>query len=80
MKFEWFGTKIDTDKYKPFGKPKQVFRVGDAIVYPSVGIGVIQEIRNICGLNFFSIQMCKGDSRIIVPMNKMEKIGIILLE
>jgi RNA polymerase-interacting CarD/CdnL/TRCF family regulator len=80
MKFEWFGVKIDTDKYRQFGTPRYVFKVGDHVVYPSVGIGVIQELRNICGVFFCSIQMAHGDSRIIVPMNKMKKIGITLLE
>jgi RNA polymerase-interacting CarD/CdnL/TRCF family regulator len=82
MKFEWFGVKIDTEHYrfrrKP--KPKPQFKVGDAIVYPQVGIGVIVDIKNVDGMDFFSISMARGDMRIIVPINKMDKVGATLLE
>lgn len=81
MKFDFFGVVIDTDKYdRPPPKPKQYFMVGDAVVYPGAGIGMIQEVKNINGIEFFVIQLIRGDARILVPMNKMESRGAVLLE
>lgn len=81
MKFQWFGVNIDTDKYqrqKP--KSKQYFTIGDPVVYPGGGIGVIQEIKCIHGIDYFVIQTIQGSLRILVPMHKIHQVGATLLE
>jgi CarD-like/TRCF domain len=83
MRFDFFGKIIDTEKcvrppLRP--KPRQHFTIGDPIIYPGVGIGVIQEIRNISGMDFFVIALLKGESRILVPMHKLASIGAVLLD
>jgi len=81
MKFDFFGVVIDSDTcVRPPLKRKPYFTIGDAIVYPGAGIGVIQGVRNINGIEFFVIGLIKGQSKILVPMNRMIHNGAVLLE
>jgi len=56
------------------------FKIGDKIVYPAHGVGVIEDIEKLDiggqSLTFFSIRMLERDAIIRVPVDKAEKVGL----
>lgn len=56
------------------------YEIGDQVVYPMHGAGVIVSIeeREILGQmrNYYVMQMPIGDMRVMIPMDNLEKIGI----
>ncbi|NLC69361.1 MAG: CarD family transcriptional regulator [Clostridiaceae bacterium] len=57
-----------------------MFEVGDKIVYPMHGAGVIESIeeREILGRRqqYYIVRICMGDMRVMIPINNVESIGI----
>ena len=61
-------------------KDETTFKVGDKIVYPPLGIGVIEGVEEISiegkSTSFFSIRILEKDAVIRVPLEKVEKVGL----
>lgn len=59
---------------------EMAFKVGDKIVYPAHGVGVIEEIEKLSVggkiLTFFSIRMVEKDAVIRVPIDKVGRVGL----
>lgn len=57
-----------------------LYQVGDKIVYPLHGAGIVEAIekREVLGVmnNYCIIKMPIGDVKIMIPMGKMENVGI----
>lgn len=56
------------------------FKVGDKVIYPNQGVGVIEEvcIKSIGGSSseFYTVRLADSDSTVLVPVNNAENIGI----
>lgn len=62
-------------------KPRyHMFRVGDKIQYPHHGRGQITGLETYKGRDFYRIQMDSGNMRIMVPIDKMNKVGAVFLK
>lgn len=61
-------------------KGGDMFKVGDKVVYPSHGVGVIEDIQNreMSGTreSFYILQMCEQSMTIMVPTANSEKVGL----
>lgn len=61
-------------------KDKTTFKIGDKIVYPPHGVGIIEGVEEISvegeNLSFFSIRILEKDVVIRVPMKNVEKVGL----
>jgi len=59
---------------------ESVFKIGDKIVYPAHGVGIIEGIEEITvegqNLVFFSIRILEKEVLIKVPIDKVEKVGL----
>lgn len=57
-----------------------MFNIGDKVVYPMHGAGVIESIeeREISGetLSYYVIKLPMGEMRAMVPLNKVEEVGL----
>lgn len=57
-----------------------LFKIGDKIVYPLHGAGVIESIeeKEILGekQNYYVMKMPMGDMKVMIPMNNVDNIGI----
>lgn len=57
-----------------------MFKVGDKVVYPHHGAGVVEkiEVRDIQGESkrYFILSLCGGDLRITVPEDSTENVGL----
>lgn len=57
-----------------------MFKIGDKIVYPMHGAGTIEdiEIKEILGekSEYFIMRMPIGDMKVMVPVNKVEEVGV----
>ncbi|MDA2917739.1 CarD family transcriptional regulator, partial [Nitrospinae bacterium AH_259_B05_G02_I21] len=57
-----------------------MFKVGDKVVYPSHGVGVIEDIQNreMSGTreSFYILHMCEQSMTIMVPTANSEKVGL----
>lgn len=80
MNFTWIANKMKSIRSK-FGTSKRMFSIGDRIKYPHHGTGVITGIQSLKGQgDFFRIQMDNVDMRILVPLDKMSKVGAVYLK
>ena len=56
------------------------FKVGDKVVYPNHGVGVIEEVKNraIGGLkaSFYCLRILSTDSTVMVPVGNTEAVGL----
>jgi CarD family transcriptional regulator len=57
-----------------------MFKVGDKVVYPAHGVGVIEDIQQ-CEMSgtrqsFYILKMCERDMTIMVPTSNSQKIGL----
>lgn len=56
------------------------FKVGDSVVYPSQGAGVVSEktTRNILGQTheYLKISFIRGDMEVLVPLKKGQEVGL----
>ncbi len=61
-------------------KEEATFKIGDKIVYPAHGVGIIEGIEDISvegeSLSFFSIRILEKEVVIRVPVKKVEKVGL----
>ncbi len=59
---------------------ESAFKVGDKIVYPAHGVGIIEGIEEISiegqKLEFFSIRILEKEVTIKVPIDKVDKVGL----
>ncbi len=59
---------------------EETFKIGDKIVYPAHGVGVIEGIEDITvegsSLSFFSIRILEKEAVIKVPVGKVKRVGI----
>jgi CarD family transcriptional regulator len=59
---------------------EETFKIGDKIVYPAHGVGVIESIEDItvegASLSFFSIRILEKEAVIKVPVSKVKRVGI----
>lgn len=57
-----------------------MFNIGDKVVYPMHGAGVIEGIeeREISGekLNYYVIKLPMGEMKAMIPMNKVDEVGL----
>ncbi|MFQ5892833.1 MAG: CarD family transcriptional regulator [Nitrospinota bacterium] len=57
-----------------------MFKVGDKVVYPAHGVGVIEDIQNreMLGTkeSFYILHMCERDMTIMVPTANSNKVGL----
>lgn len=57
-----------------------MFKVGDVVVYPHHGAGVIEGIseKNIGGetRTYYELRMCQGNLKVLVPADATEEVGI----
>ena len=64
----------------PFWEDQVMFNIGEKIVYPMHGAGVIKSIeeREILGekRNYYIMKMPIGDMQVMIPLDQMEEIGI----
>lgn len=57
-----------------------VFEVGDKVIYPNHGLGVIEKIEDktilgtTCG--FYSLRMAASDTTVLVPLDNVEGVGL----
>ena len=58
----------------------QQFKVGEKVVYPAHGVGVIEELttRKISGTEskFYSLRIIDSDMKILIPTTKAESVGL----
>jgi CarD family transcriptional regulator len=56
------------------------FKVGDKVIYPNHGIGVIETIKRMefdgVEMEFYQLRLCASNTTINVPVDKVESIGI----
>ena len=56
------------------------FEVGDKVIYPNQGLGVIERIetRTIMGTTcgFYSLRMASSDTTVLVPVDNVEDVGL----
>ena len=56
------------------------FEVGDKVIYPNHGLGVVQRIENrtIMGtaLGFYSLRMADSDTVVLVPLENVDGVGL----
>jgi CarD family transcriptional regulator len=56
------------------------FEVGDKVIYPNQGLGVIERIetRTIMGTTcgFYSLRMASSDTTVLVPVDNVENVGL----
>lgn len=56
------------------------FKVGDKVIYPNQGIGVIEQVetRTIMGTTcgFYSLRMASSDTTVMVPVDNVEEVGL----
>ena len=56
------------------------FQVGDKIVYPNQGVGIVEQIsnRNVTGQSetFYGLKLQSGGLRVLVAMTKVETVGL----
>ena len=56
------------------------FEVGDTVIYPNHGLGVVEEIetRTILGTTcgFYSLRMTSSDTTVLVPVDNVEGVGL----
>ena len=56
------------------------FEVGDTVIYPNHGLGVVEEIetRTILGTTcgFYSLRMTSSDTTVLVPLDNVEGVGL----
>ena len=56
------------------------FEVGDKVIYPNHGLGVVQciETRTIMGTTcgFYSLRMADSDTTVLVPLDNVEGVGL----
>ncbi len=61
-------------------KKEEGFKVGDKIVYPAQGVGIIEGVEELTvegeRLSFFSIRILEKDVMIRVPVDKAERVGL----
>ncbi|MEA5093218.1 RNA polymerase-binding transcription factor CarD [bioreactor metagenome] len=57
-----------------------MFAIGDKVVYPMHGAGIIEEIeeRNLDGniVEYFILQMLLGDMKVMIPKGNVERVGV----
>ena len=57
-----------------------MFNIGDKVVYPMHGAGVIEDIeeKEISGekLQYYIIKLPMGEMKAMVPMNKVKEVGL----
>ena len=56
------------------------FQIGDKVVYPNQGVGVVEQIstRNLTGQPelFYLLRLTSGSMRVIVPINSVVNVGL----
>lgn len=56
------------------------FEVGDKVIYPNQGLGVVERIetRTIMGTTcgFYSLRMASSDTTVLVPLDNVEDVGL----
>src|SRR5437773_9919986 len=56
------------------------FQIGDKIVYPNQGVGIIEQIsrRNLTGQaeTFYLLKLASNGMRVMVPMTNVENVGL----
>ena len=56
------------------------FKVGDKVVYPNHGVGVIEEVRDRCigdiQASFYCLRILSTDSTVMVPVQNTEAVGL----
>jgi CarD family transcriptional regulator len=56
------------------------YKVGDKVVYPAHGVGIIEEVetRTISGANaqFYSLRIIDSDMKIMIPTTKCKSVGL----
>jgi CarD family transcriptional regulator len=62
------------------GPPLKEFRVGEKVVYPAHGVGVIENVesRNLSGAEakFYTLRILDTDMKIMIPTAKAESVGL----
>ena len=62
------------------GGKSWIFEVGDKVIYPNHGLGVVEKIEEktilgtTCG--FYSLRMTASDTTVLVPVNNVEDVGL----
>lgn len=68
----------DYNRYNTFGMDS--FKIGDTIVYPNQGLGVVEDIQkeNYYGEEFiiYHVRILSNDTLVLVPFSNAEEIGI----
>jgi len=61
-------------------KPRKEFKVGDKVVYPMHGAGIIEAIeeKEVLGRSerYYVMRMPIGDLRVMIPMSSVEELGL----
>jgi len=56
------------------------FNVGDKVVYPSQGVSVVESITEEelagCVMNCYTLRLLSTDSKVVVPVNNSERVGL----
>ncbi len=56
------------------------FKVGDKVVYPNHGVGVIEEVRDRCigdiEASFYCLRILSTDSTVMVPVDNTQAVGL----
>lgn len=81
---QWFHAKIASMRKNissRYREPDRLFMVGDRVLYPNHGRGKIMGLITLPTYgDFYSIKMDMRDLKILVPMDKMGKVGVVYLK
>ncbi len=62
------------------GEVRGMFKVGDVVVYPQHGAGVIEEVTETLvegeKRTYFVLRMCQGNLKVMVPADNTEEVGL----
>lgn len=76
----WFLYSIFDKEYFSFEGVHSLFKIGDKVVYPMHGAGIIESIeeREILGeiQKYYVMKIPIGDMKVLIPMNNVENIGL----
>ena len=57
-----------------------MFRIGDKVVYPVHGAGVIEAIESRevlgCYSDYYVLRLCVGEMQVLVPVDTVERVGM----
>ena len=78
MRDSWLQKKINL--VKATLSSQHLFMIGDRLHYPNHGTGKITALESFDNKDFYCIEMDNVRMRILVPIEKLQKVGAVYLE